>query len=439
MHAWRGAVLLIAMLAVCRVEAQVIEGRGRPPVGPYSGRPQGDLSQPSQVLLLTLNLGGGYDENLQPLDPLGPADRFTLPDRGLAVAASARVDYRRGTLARYFTTFGRVYHSRSETAAGQPVGGNADVEFGVPIGRKNGLTAGAGASYVPTYLFNAYAPLEAQLVEGTPAPVVGPTQGITEQRWIAAHGNASVYRNWTPRQRTMVQFDGSERHAVQGASQDARFQNASVRHLWSPKESLQLQLGYKYADYRVNEVLSGAPLHSHTADGAVRLIRRISPTRNMSFSFGGGVTSSETVTPLEEVSSTSALPTAFGGMQIDLNRTWTIGVDLRRDVTTLDSLAPQAYATNAVAGRVGGMIGVRTEIAFSWSSSYGSTDTGSFDTSTGIGQAQYMLTRNAGVFAAYTYYQHRLENIAFLQAELPRRYSLSSIRFGVTLWLEPLS
>ena len=205
----RGALLLLAMLVVCRADAQVIEGRPRPPIGPFSERPQGDRNRPGQILLLTLNFGGGYDESLDPLDSFGPVDRFTLPDSGYAVAGSARVDYRKGTLTKYFTSFGRVYHTRSETAAGQPIGGNADVEFGVPIGRKNGFTAGAGASYVPTYLFNAYSPLEAQLPEGTPAPVQGPTQGITEQRWIAGQGFAAVFRNWTPRQRTTVRFDGS--------------------------------------------------------------------------------------------------------------------------------------------------------------------------------------------------------------------------------------
>jgi hypothetical protein len=434
-----GTLLLLAMLVVCRTDAQVIEGRPRPTVGPFAERVQGGRNRPGQVLLLTLNVGGGYDESLDPLDQLGPVDRFTLPDSGYAIAASARVDYRKGTLTKYFTTFGRVYHTRAETAAGQPIGGNADVEFGVPIGRKNGFTAGAGASYVPTYLFNAYTPLEAQLPEGTPAPVQGPTQGITEQRWIASQAFAGLFRNWTPRQRTMVQYESSRRETTQGLSQETRTQYGSVRHQWSPLQSLQLQFGYKYGDFRVDQVLSGAPLHSHTADGSVRLIRRMSPTRNMSFSFGGGVTSAETVSSLQVVSSTSALPTAFGGMQVDLNRTWSVGVDLRRDVTTLDSLAPQAYATNAVAGRVGGMIGNRTELAFSWSSSYGSADTGSFETRTGIGQVQYMLMRSAAVFAAYTYYQHRLENIALIQAELPRRYTLSSIRFGVTLWLEPLS
>ena len=206
-----GTLLLLAMLVVCRTDAQVIEGRPRPPIGPFSERPQGDRNRPGQVLLLTLNFGGGYDESLDPLDQLGPVDRFTLPDSGYAVAGSARVNYRKGTLTKYFATFGHLYHTRSETAAGQPIGGNADMEFGVPIGRKNGLTAGAGASYVPTYLFNAYAPLEAQLPEGTPPPVQGPTPGITEQRWVAGQGFAGLFRNWTPRQRTMVQYDSSTR------------------------------------------------------------------------------------------------------------------------------------------------------------------------------------------------------------------------------------
>jgi hypothetical protein len=441
--AGRAAVLVWLVVVVSPAAAQVIEGPPRPSHGRFSERQrQVDPNRSAQALLITLNAAGGYDRNLEPEDPLVPIDRFTVPSRGYAFAGSARVDYRRGTATKYLRTYGFVYQAKAETSAGQPLGGDATAEFAVPMGRRAGFNAGAGAAYTPTYLFNAYSALTPQIPEGTTLDV-GRTQGITEQRWLASRAFANVFRNWTSRNRTDVSYDDNLRtttgNTPTGSGTDTRLQFASVRHVWTPNEPVQVQMSYRFGRYRQEQVVAGIPLDSHAIDGGLRFEHRMSPTRSAFFSVGGGVTQARNTTLASDETTESWLPTVYGGFQTNLSRTWTVGADIRRDVTVLDSLAPQPYATNAVTARVGGMMGARTTAAVNWSSAYGSTSEGSFDTSTGVAQIQFMLSQSAAIFGGYSYYQHRFENVLFQQNGLPRRYSQNSVRVGVTVWLEPVS
>ena len=248
-------------------------------------------------------------------------------------------------------------------------------------------------------------------------------------------------RNWTARQRTEVQYGSNRRQPTNGPRVDSRLQFASVQHLWDPRENAGFQFAYRLSEHRQDRVISDQPLTSQSIEASVRLQRRLSAMRGVSLTLGGGATQSRTPPTDLRAATDYVVPIVYGSARLNFTRTWSLSVDARRDISVLDGITPEPFATDAVSVRLTGEPLSRIQLAASWASSRGSSgfdDRSSFDTQTGTVQLQYPVSRSVGVFAAYTNYQHVLRNISPLQSGLPANYNRNSVRVGLTLWLTVL-
>lgn len=431
-------IALVLTVVPAVASAQVIEGLPRPePATPprVPARGASDANLPTQALNVSVNLTGGYDNNSLPLEQLPSAE--LLEQQGLVTTAAAGVTYRRGTLTRYIDAYARGYSNRGDTTVGQPTGGNAGLNFATPITRRMGMTLGVGTSYVPTSLADAFGGLSHQIDTGV-VPDTNPTQALTASRWFAVDGSVAVHRNWTSRQRMEFQYAAVRREILEGpeGSTTNRQTTMSLLHSWDFRQSAGVEFSYRLDQHEQDRLVDARPFQMHVADARVRLARRLAPTRQLAFMFGGGVTHVQTPL-LREGAFGPADPTVFASARLDLLRRLAVAVDARRDVTVLDGITPQPFVTNAASVRLEGAVS-RVQYAVSYATSRGDSDTTelpAFDTTTATAQAQYSFSRSIAIFATFMHYEHRLQDLTPVLVGLPSQYNRDSIRVGLSLWM----
>lgn len=433
---WVVIVALVSAAQEASSAAQVISPGTSPVGGPYGGearRPSG--ADPSMILML--DVGGGYDENLAGLEsPDVPVQVFNPQQSGSLLFGTAVAQYRQGTDLRYWQSSGRGYMSNASAGAQRVAGGYGDLQFATTMGGRAGLSGAFSAAYDPTFLFNAFGPVT-DTVEDGEIPGSQPTRGVAEERWLTWQGSLGVFRSWTPRQRTNARYSAQLRDPVSGAGFESRMQNVSVQHLWNFRERVGLQSSYYFNENRQRDELGReAPLSSHVGEVALAITRPLSPTRRLSLTLGLGMNSSRLELPEQAAQFTRPVYSAIG--RFDLARDWSIALDYRRDISVLAGLSPEPFLMQVVSLRSLALVSTRLQLSFSASYSTGEseiTDTGSFENGIATLQLLYALNRSCSVFTNYSLYAYRTNDVAALQPGFPERYDLNSVRVGVSFWL----
>lgn len=429
------AALSVALLMPAPLLAQQPQQPPGSTGGLFGGYRSLDPNRTSQTLALTVDLSTGYDENVAPDSGGGPTPALD----GRATTANAALRYWLGRTGRSIEANGRGFVNRQAFSAGNMVGGEATLRAAGLFGRRTGADAGFGVSYEPTFLFNGFGGLLAP-IEGEPAPPeVAPPQGVIEQRWIATQGSASVFRNWTSRQRMDVQFNLLHRRPTEGEGLNSRTYSAVARHAWSLRRSAGLQFSYGFTENQQGDATtSGLPLRTHTLEGGIRLERRVAPERSLVFVATGG----STYAHIERVGGVPAgeyfVPTVSTSARLDVSRTWNVAAEFNRDVTVLEGLTPEPFTGDVAGVRLAGQVGRRLALSIAGAFSRGEalvTRTGSYESLAGTASAQVYIARWCSAFASYSYYEHRTTDVATLQPGFPSRYDRNSVRAGLTVWL----
>lgn len=428
------AALLVAA-AVVPAGAQAIDPATRPLGGLFAERRGPDTGAPEMTLWL--DLGGGYDENLEPeATPGVPVQVFNPQQSGYVGTGTGTLRYRQGTTTRYFEGQGRAYLSHASAGAQRIAGGSAGFEAAGPISPRNGFTANLTAAYDPTFLFNAFGPVT-ESVEGGVIPGSAPARGITEQQWVSGQGHLGLYRNWTPRQRTNVQYAGQRRKPVSGPGFENVINAATVRHTWNVREHASLQFTYDLShNLQRDELGAEQPLRSQGGELALTLARPLSPDRRLSVTFGGGVRQARLELP--GTLAQFEVPIASGSARLDLRRNWSVSLDGRRDVTVLNGLSPEPFVTDMLSARSLALFAERLQLSVTGSVSRGAsrlTETGEFRNLIATLQLHYALSRWCAVFTNVSHYSYRLLDLELVQPGFPSRYDLNSVRLGFSFWL----
>jgi len=230
-----------------------------------------------------------------------------------------------------------------------------------------------------------------------------------------------------------------QRQPVRGAGLDSWSQSATVRHGWRPGRTANIQFSYRYGENRQEAALGlNETFRTHAGEVMIRGERRLSATRNLSIGVGGGATYSTTEAYANTPAQDFVTPTIVGSFQVDLSRSWSVTLDARRDVTTLQGLTPVPFATNATTLGVRGNLSPRVQLSVTGAYSRGLSGiqgSGSFENLVTTSQVQYALGRRVGIFASYAFYSHRLNDIPLAQPAFPRRYEMNTVRVGTTIWL----
>lgn len=393
---------------------------------------------PGRELTITFDAFGGYDDNYLfqagPVDPDGP-----VPQSGYISRAATRLVYRAGREDRFFRGTGTAFVNRQPlgpSATYSMLGGEGTLEGSIPLSRRNGLRTVIGAAYEPTFLFNVSGP---SMTDTEPAGATppGPIVGITDQRWLLVHGAAGFSRRWTPRQQFEVTYNASKREPVSGPGWMSFSQAASARHNWAVRPNVGLDFTYVLQERRNDQGLIVLPLRSHALQAQIELRRRTSAARGLVVQLAGGATAS-TFEVDGESRSLGITPVASGSIRVDLGPGWVASAIVRRDVSVLEGLSPEPFASNVVSGQLEGLAGRRVRLGLVASHTRGSslvTDTGSVETTGVTVDVQLALTRYCALFSSYRFYNHRLAFVGLTQPEFPDRYRRNSALLGLSVWL----
>jgi hypothetical protein len=395
--------------------------------------PQGTDSRAAE-LTMTVDFGGGYDQQPDSNEVL-PSPIPLFNQTGYLGAVTGEVAYSKGWESHSVDATGSAYLNHAGVRVDRLIGGDARFEWATELGRRSGLNAAVSASYQPTSLFNAYGPVADQIEDDVPSSA--PSQGVTPQEWLNTEGNVGWFRNATRHQRMEVRYTRSLRQPISGPGFVNRAHNLTYSHTWTPRETLGLRPKYRYSlNEQRDELGQEMPLESHSAELALNITKRFSPRRQLLLNLGGGMTHSRYDLPAG--TSTFTLPTFSGTARMQLARIWALSVDAGRDVTILEGISPEAFATNSVAVRSETLMRRRLNLLLSAGYSRGAgavTESSEFDTSGVTAQLQYALSRHWAMYGAFSHYRYSIGVGAPVQSGLPSRYELNSIRLGLSLWL----
>jgi hypothetical protein len=264
--------------------------------------------------------------------------------------------------ARLFTNT----ESAGETTA---TGGELNVMGNLDLGRRAGLFASLRAANDSAVLFGAFGPTfedEADIDVELDPPDVTPPQGIVEERWYSVGGMANAYRNWSPRQRTLVQYTQLQRRPAEGDGLDSDLRQGLVRHDWSlrPNTGFLAQYRFEWVQQDIGAVADALaePLRVQTAEGGFRYEHRISPIRTFSVSLTAGVANVLSVaTPLANIDGTVE-PTGAFTASYTLTQRWLLSANVTRGVTVLQGIAFEPFANNLAAATVTGVMARRVTL-----------------------------------------------------------------------------
>jgi hypothetical protein len=425
-----------ALLASAATSAQTLTNPPGTVRGVFGGEGPANPAVTSQQLSTWFDLSGGYDNN----EETGAAPGTPATD-GYASTFAGALRYWRGRTARSFEASGRVFRNNELDSSAS--GGELNVIANAEFHRRTGISMTLRAANESARLFGGlgaeFTPLD-DVVTPDPVPVadVSPPTGIVTDRWLSFGGSGRVYRNWTPRHRTSGQYNQLRRRPQDGPGLDNAIFQGLLQHDWNTSPNVALLFDYRY-DRITQQVLEGVeePVQSQSAEFGVRYERRLNPVRTFSFSVTGGATLVSAVsTQLANLDATVE-PTGMVLTSYSFARNTSINASASRRVSVLSGISLEPFANDIAAVSFTNVLFRRLTAVLSGSVSRGlsvTTSNGSFRATTGTATLQYGF-RYGGVFAGYSWYQHRLTDVLTVPGAVPQRFDRQSARAGMTLFL----
>ena len=435
-------ILLTALLgAVPELRAQAAPPRPEPPLigGVFGGRRPPDRTNPDRSahqFTLDFDVAGGYDNNIG-IDETTFAGS-DVQQGGRIGAGAATLHHRWGTRRNYLDTSAHGNMRSASAGVDRQVAARSQIRGAASLGRRAGIEMSVGGAYEPTYLFNAFGPLAASVPDGV-VPGAAVTEGFTEQRWLQKSATGSVYRRWTPRQRTDVDYQASNREPLTGTGFVSYSQSAQLRHDWSYRERATLATRYRFEENR-QTASDGrlVPLQMHHANVGFRFERRLDRDRAFGASFDGGATYAQPRGGRPGAAEEFLVPAGFAGVHLRMSRAWIASLDATRNVTVLEGIDPQPFTTDAASFMMAGRFGRRTELAINAAYSHGRAtlnNQGEFETAVGTVNFRRAVAVCCAVTATYAYYRHRLFDITTVLTGFPARHERSSVLVGLSVWV----
>jgi hypothetical protein len=425
---------VILLTAVSPALAQNVTGPQGATGGIFGGHRPLDPNRSSQRLSLDLDVSGGYDsaaESIVAGDPVPLQPSY-------AGTVQTGVRYWRGKATRFFeaSTRGRVnYESRTDVDL---VGGEAFLQGSTSLGRRLQLTGGGLVNYDPATLAAQFAP---GIGEGLDAvgPDHHPPEGVVQQQWLAGAGHVHLLSTWSRRQTTTAEYRASRREPIDSPGLESRSQHVFLLHNWNFRPSAGVRVSYRFDDnYQATPTAVVPPLRTSTADFGLRLQRRYSPIRALGVEFSGGASIARRVVSLDASAIEYVVPIGAGSLNFNLTGVWSLMAEATREITVLEGVTPEPFATTTSTLQIDATPTNRITFGISATYSKGAglaTQSGAFETASGLAQIRYGLGRCCGVFSSYGFYNHRLHDLLTIPVGFPEQYYRHVVRVGFTWWL----
>jgi len=433
---------LLLALSVVSVRAQVLEPPPRPYRGLFGGGPPPDPTRSRQELNLTGSLLGGYEDSLVP--PYGGSPVIAYP-AGSTVFWDAGLHYRIGEQVRSFEAKGRGYmNGYSLDGVGPYYGGEQSIRARTKFGRRIELEVTEDFRFDPYVTLGLFNTIQGFDIAGTPD--AHSTTAVTTSRSKIFNGSGVVSYNWN--RRTKTDFGVSyTKQDVDGFALDHDAISPWVAYEHAMNRTLSVVAAYRGSHSQFTTV-SGfkTPMQDHRVDGGLKYQRKLSRTRSLTWTAGGGpqhVIFGETGIERGRYADYWA-PAGYGSIRWDFARSWNAAGDFRRTVTVLEGITPYPFMTNSALGTVGGFLSRWFELVLTAGYSNGQTGqavagtfVGSYDGVALSTQGRFRLSRLWSAVASYHHYRYYSDPLASLTLGVPSNLQRNAIRVGVA-WSLPL-
>ena len=435
------STILTALVCVCAATtdaaAQHVQRPTRPYRGLFGGGPTADPTRTRSELTFTGSVLVGYDTWLSPGGTgISPTQE---PQSGSALSGEAALGYYYGNGRRSLSIDGRTLTlGYSGIDADPTIGGRVTIAGHSNLGRVARLHLMQDVAYEPTLVLGSTTP-DLPIEGSVAAPPAEVTSGYLEQRSWSSNTGVSLGRQWTPRQTT--QIDAAYRHSefLDEFGYDTRSLRADLSHAWQRSRTLTIEGLYGFEDSQSDGVDGlRTPMTNHRLNGSFTYARRLSPTRNMSFTLGGGATHVTTLNAADQTDLTYWTPSGTASFGIDLGRSWAIAASYTRDASMLQGVSLTSFASNEANVNANGLIGSRVEASVAATYSKGRAGggtTGEYENYNGSMQLRYAFSRCCAASVIYDYYAYEFLEVADLPSDFRSNFDRQAIRVGFTLWL----
>jgi hypothetical protein len=427
------------------VAAQVIQS----PQGSTRGvfGTAGSQATGAPVFAVTFDGDGGYDDNS--VDGSDDASsQFFAFQSGLVSTGSASARFQAGTAQRYILGLASSGITAQQVRRGDRFfrqwRSSASLQAVAPLGRRSGFSASAGVSYDPTFVFGAFDSVgrngvEENPLEPDPALTPDPTLSLTSQRWLTRRIGAGAFRNWTPRQRTNVDYSGLWLRPSEGPGIQNRTHSTVVTHAWSLSATTGLDAVYRLDRWTLTqEGIEASPINAHTVEGRFRHERRLSPNRSAAVVVGGGAVALDDTQRADRDLLDQVSPTVSASIQLNFQPTWSVALGARRDVTVLGALYAEPFEAKSVTLSLETTPTRRFSAGATAAYSDGGasrSSTGGFTQASANARLQYAFGPSFGATVSYAYGHYRFRDVDVALAGAPSQFGRHSVRVGFTYWL----
>jgi hypothetical protein len=439
----RFVLLALILSPAAPAYGQMIEQPLRETRGLFAApRPAADPNRTTQHLTLSGSALAGYDDNVMPEGATGtPAAART--QGGYTGYGDLGLRYWRGKPRQSFSLEGFGYvMSYSGVGIDPEPGGSARIGAVAPLGRSNDLELRQEVRSDPFLSFGAFGSLRPDIDLGG-GPDANPANGLFAQRSWASDTSASANWQWSPRTTMTTGYNYTHREFLdeRGFNNRTHIARAAFSHSFSRATAMN-------ASYQYNHSLSlqddgfEYPFATHALEGGTRYEKRLSPTRRVEFSAGGGATRIESTGATTGVQFAAWGPSGYANTRADIGRTWAISAAYRRAVTLLDGISPEPFMADSVLLRAGGLTGDRVELLFSAGYSNGAEQAGAgqdrrFETYTFTAQTRIAIARAWALVVNYHRNEYRLSGYPPPPLGPDPNYDRNVIRVGMTFRFMP--
>jgi hypothetical protein len=433
-------VLTAAAFHVVSAEAQVITRPPRVYRGLF-GAGAADVNRWNHDVTLSGNVFGGYDNNLTPVAGDGATTGGNTEGTGGYLGyAAAQLAYSASRSTKSIELAARGMTNSYGSLGLEPVyGGEASARLATPLGTRNNLSAFERYSDNP--MFAPDVPLPPTMIDGPVAPATAPlannTTAYLVRRSQTLDGNVTLQRRVTRRTTLVIGGShGATRH--DDGLGDSDMVGGMFNYGWSIGRST-VAGAYHYSSAETQSPpMASRPMASHNVMLNYSIGHRITRSRQLAISLGGGATQVNTISSFSSEPLSYSTPAGHANVRLDLTRSWNVALDYARGVSVIEGVSLDSFVTDNVSLRSGGNLGARGDLAMSanWvTGRAGAEGAGVYDSYTGIVQLQLAVNRWIDSTMAYTYYAYRLEGVTVITPGLVTNLNRHAVRAGLNFRL----
>jgi hypothetical protein len=443
MHRLLIATAMCVCVAAADASAQQVQRPSRPYRGLFGGGPSTDPNRVRAELTFTGSMLVGHDTWLSPGG--GGIDTTRERQSGRTLSGEAAIRYFYGRARRSFAIDGRTLTlGYSGVGVDPTLSGHVAINGETGLGRLFHVRATQSFAYEPTLVLGG-----AGSTLGDAGPTLAPDidipqvasvpSGYLEQRSWSSNSHAALERRWTPRHLTQAGAGHQRSTYLDELGNDSRAIRADVSHSWQFARTSTVRGLYSYIDMQSEGGGLTTPMTNERIDGSFGYSRRLSPTRHLSFSVGGGATHVTTLNAADRTPLDYWMPSGSGSFSTDVGRSWAVSAAYTRAVSVMQGVSLTSFATDSANVAASGLMGSRIETSISATyangQAGGSNTRGRFENYTGSLQLRYAISRCCATAVNYDYYVYKFEDVADLSANFLSDFDRQAIRVGFTLWL----